>query len=94
MLASNNAVVSTIASTPGAIGYAGLGYITETVNVVKVNNVMPSKTTIQNGSYSIARTLHMYTNGAPKGLVKKYIDFIMSDEGQKIVEEQGFISVQ
>ena len=94
MLASNNAVVSTIAGTPGAIGYAGLGYVNETVKAVKVNNVMPSKATIQDGSYPIARTLHMYTNGAPKGLVKRYIDFILSDEGQKIVEEQGFISVQ
>ncbi len=94
MLASNNAVVSTIAGTPGAIGYAGLGYVNKTVNAVKVDNVMPSKSTIQSGSYPIARTLHMYTNGAPKGLAKRYIDFILSNEGQKIVEEQGFISVQ
>ena len=93
MLASNNAVVSTIEGTPGAIGYAGLGYITNSVNVVKVNEVMPTKTTIQNKSYPIARTLHMYTNGKPKGVVKKYIDFILSPEGQKLVEEQGFISV-
>ena len=94
MLASNNAVVSTIATTPGAIGYAGLGYINDTVNTVKVNGVSASKQTVQNKTYPIARTLHMYTNGAPKGLVKKYIDFILSDEGQKIIEEQGFISVQ
>ncbi|MCF7793682.1 MAG: PstS family phosphate ABC transporter substrate-binding protein [Candidatus Cloacimonetes bacterium] len=93
MLASNNAVVSTVESTPGAIGYAGLGYITNSVNVVKVNNVMPTKITIQDKSYPIARTLHMYTNGKPKGLVKEYIDFILSPEGQKLVEEQGFISV-
>ncbi len=94
MLASNNAVVSTIASTPGAIGYAGLGYVTETVKAVTIDNVMPSKQTIQNKSYPISRTLHMYTNGAPKGLVKQYIDFVLSAEGQKIVEGQGFISVK
>lgn len=93
MLASNNAVVSTVASTPGAIGYAGLGYITESINVAKVNNIMPTPKTIRDKTYPIARTLHMYTNGAPKGIVKEYIDFILSDEGQKIVEEQGFISV-
>lgn len=93
MLASNNAVVSTIASTPGAIGYAGLGYVNNTINAVKVNNVMPTKATIQDKSYPIARTLHMYTNGKPKGLVKEYIDFILSPEGQKLVEEQGFIAV-
>ena len=94
MLASNNAVVSTIAGTPGAIGYAGLGYVNETVKAVTVDNVMPSKQTIQNKTYPIARTLHMYTNGAPKGIVKQYIDFVLSAEGQKIVEEQGFISVK
>jgi len=93
MLASNNAVVSTIASTPGAIGYAGLGYVTNTVNAVKVDNVMPTKRTIQDKTYPIARTLHMYTNGKPKELVKEYIDFILSPVGQKLVEEQGFISV-
>jgi len=94
MLASNNAVVSTVASTPGAIGYAGLGYLNNTVNDVKVNNIKATKQTVQNKSYPIARTLHMYTNGAPKGVVKQYIDFILSAEGQKIVEEQGFISVK
>ena len=94
MLASNNAVVSTIAGTPGAIGYAGLGYVNKTVNAVKVNGIAASKQTVQNKTYPIARTLHMYTNGAPKGLVKEYIDFILSSEGQKIVEEQGFISVK
>ncbi|MEA2095643.1 MAG: PstS family phosphate ABC transporter substrate-binding protein [Candidatus Cloacimonadota bacterium] len=94
MLASNNAVVSTISTTPGAIGYAGLGYITGNVNVVKVNDITPTKRTIQSKEYPIARTLHMYTNGNPKGLVKQYIDFVLSPEGQKIVEEQGFISVK
>lgn len=93
MLASNNAVVSAVEGTPGAIGYAGLGYLTNSVNVVKVDEVMPTKVTIQNKTYPIARTLHMYTNGKPKGIVRKYIDFILSAEGQKLVEEQGFISV-
>ena len=94
MLASNNAVASTVESTPGAIGYAGLGYVTNKINAVKVNNVMPTKKTIQTKEYPIARTLHMYTNGKPRGIAKKYIDFILSAEGQKLVEEQGFISIK
>ncbi len=93
MLASNNAVASTIADTPGAIGYAGLGYLTDKINAVTINNVMPTKKTIQTQEYPISRTLHMYTNGAPKGLVKQYIDYILSEEGQQVIEEQGFISV-
>ncbi|MBN1949546.1 MAG: PstS family phosphate ABC transporter substrate-binding protein [Candidatus Cloacimonetes bacterium] len=93
MLASNNAVATTVKDTPGAIGYAGLGYVTDAIKAIKVNGVMPAKQTIQSKEYPISRTLHMYTNGAPKGIVKTYIDFILSPEGQALVEEQGFISV-
>ena len=94
MLASNNAVATTVKDTPGAIGYAGLGYVTDEIKAIKVNGILPSKQTVQNKKYPIARTLHMYTNGTPKGIVKDYIDFILSTEGQELIEEQGFISVK
>ena len=94
MLASNNVVATIVSNTPGAIGYVGLGYITDKVKALKVNNVEPSKETVQNNKYQISRTLNMYTKGKPKGLVKQYIDFILSPEGQKIVEEQGFIGAR
>lgn len=93
LLASNNAVVSAVSSTPGAIGYAGLGYVTDNVNVVMVNNVMPSETSTKDGSYPLARKLYMYTNGKAKGDVARYISFIQSAEGQALVEQQGFISL-
>ncbi len=92
-LASNNAVASTIATTPGGIGYVGLGYVSSKIKPLKVDNVLPTKKTIQNKSYKISRTLHMYTNGKPSGLAKKFIDFILSPTGQKLVEQQGFISL-
>ncbi|MEA2104738.1 MAG: PstS family phosphate ABC transporter substrate-binding protein [Candidatus Cloacimonadota bacterium] len=93
MLASNNAVVTTISSTPGAIGYAGLGYVTKRIKAVTIDGIMPTVKTIQSKEYPISRTLHMYTNGTPKGLVKQYIDFVLSAEGQNIVEELGFVKV-
>jgi len=93
MLASNNAVATTVGQTPGAIGYIGLGYMTDELKALTIDGVMPSKKTIQTKEYPISRTLHMYTNGSPKGLVKGFIDFVLSSEGQQIVEEQGFISV-
>lgn len=93
MLASNNAVVTTVSTTPGAIGYAGLGYITQKVKAVPIDGIDATVKTIQTKEYPISRTLHMYTNGKPKGLVKQYIDFVLSPEGQKIVEEQGFIRI-
>lgn len=94
MLASNNAVATTVKDTEGAIGYVGIGYLSNDVKGLSIDNVMPSKETVWNKTYPIARTLHMYTNGRPRGLTKKFIDFILSAEGQKLVEENGFISLQ
>jgi phosphate transport system substrate-binding protein len=93
LLASNNSVVSAVASTPGGIGYAGLGYLNESVRVVTVNNVMPSESTVKNGSYPLSRKLYMYTNGKASGDVARYISFIQSPAGQEIVKEQGFITL-
>jgi len=93
LLASNIAVISAVANTPGAIGYVGLGYVTDNVNVVMVNNLMPSDTTVKNGTYPLARKLYMYTNGKAKGDAASFISFIQSAEGQKIVKEQGFITL-
>ncbi len=93
MLASNNAIVTTVTSTPGAIGYAGLGYITDGVKVVTVENVMPSEASVKDASYPLSRKLYMYTNGSAKGEVGKFIAFIQSAEGQALVKKQGFITL-
>ncbi len=94
MLASNNAVTTTVANTPGAIGYVGLGYLIGDVAALEVNGVYPSQKTIIDGEYKLARYLYMYTNGDPQGVGKEFIDFILSPQGQKIVEEQGFIPIR
>jgi phosphate transport system substrate-binding protein len=94
LLASNNAVATTVGSTPGGIGYIGLGYLTGQIRTVKVNGVTPTTKTVQDGSYPLSRKLYMYTNGKAKGDVSSYIAFIQSAEGQKIVVEQGFIALK
>jgi len=94
MQASNAAVATTVANTPGAIGYVGLGYVTSQVKAIKVNDIIPSKETVNDNSYPLARPLFMYTNGEPDGIVKDFIDFVLSAEGQKLVEENGFIRVK
>ncbi|MDD4281218.1 MAG: phosphate ABC transporter substrate-binding protein [Candidatus Methanofastidiosa archaeon] len=91
---SNGAVKTTVAQTPDAIGYMGLGYIDESVKALRVNNIIVSEATILNGSYPISRNLYMLTNGAPSGLAKEFIDFILSAEGQEIVAEEGFIKLE
>jgi phosphate transport system substrate-binding protein len=90
-------VVEQVAKTPGAIGYSGLGYATPDVKILKVSKVkgqpgvLPSIPTVHDKSYPISRPLFMYTPGAPSPAVKKYLDWIMSDPGQKIVEKTGYV---
>ncbi len=89
--ASNQTVATVISTTKGAIGYVGLGYISNTVKALQVNGVIPEQETVVSGKYPISRPLYMYTDGAPQGVAKDFLEFICSEEGQKIVEEQGFV---
>ncbi|HEX5098026.1 MAG TPA: phosphate ABC transporter substrate-binding protein [Polyangiaceae bacterium] len=90
-------VVEQVAKTPGAIGYSGLGYATPEVKILKVSKVkgepavLPSIASVQDKSYPISRPLFMYTPGTPSPQVKKYLDWAMSDAGQKIVQETGYV---
>lgn len=93
MQASNNAVLQTVAQTPDAIGYVGLGYVNNTVKALPVQGILPSKETVLSKKYPISRPLYMYTNGEPKGVVKEYLDFVKGPKGQKIAEEQGFVGL-
>jgi len=92
---SNGAIQQSVAQTPGAIGYVGLGYIDPTVKALKISVngtlVEPSVKTVLDKSYPISRSLLMITNGQPSGLVKDYLDYILSPEGQKLVTKEGFV---
>ena len=94
MLASNKAVATTVEKTPGAIGYVGLGYVSSKVKALTVDGVKPTKKAVASGEYKLSRPLYFYTDGKPKGLAKEFIDFVLSPEGQKIVEEAGFVPVK
>ncbi len=96
-LQSNSAIVEEVASNEYAIGYIGLGYLVEAggkIAAVAVDGVKPSDKSVASGSYKIARGLQMYTNGEPEGLAKAFLEFIMSEEGQKIVRDEGFVAMQ
>jgi phosphate transport system substrate-binding protein len=94
MQGSNQAVATAVATSPGAIGYVGLAYLSLRVKPVIVDGVAASKDTVLLKRYALSRPLYMYTNGEPKGVVKEYIDFILSEEGQKLVEELGFVGIR
>jgi phosphate transport system substrate-binding protein len=95
---SNGAVAQTVAQTPAAIGYVGLGFITPSVKALKLYSkgtpIAPSIATVLDHTYPISRPLYMITNGQPAGLAKDYIDFILSPDGQRIVQDQGFVPLQ
>ena len=94
MQASNQAIASTVAKTPGAIGYVGLGYLSSQVKALTLDGVMPSNATVLSNKYKLGRPLFMYTNGSPQGVVKDFLDFVLSEEGQKLVEEAGFVGLK
>lgn len=92
---SNGAVRSRVQKTPNAIGYAGIGFLDDTIKAVKVNGIMPSSETVKTGVYPIARPLFMFTNGYPKmgTEVYKFVTMYLSEAGQELIEEIGFIPV-
>ncbi|HID93557.1 MAG TPA: phosphate ABC transporter substrate-binding protein [bacterium (Candidatus Stahlbacteria)] len=94
MLASNKAVSTTVAKTEGSIGYIGLGYLSSDVKALKIDGIAPLRETVLSGEYKLARPLYMYTNGEPKGLAKQFLAFVLGPKGQRIVNEQGFISIK
>lgn len=92
--AANATLVQTVSQTKGAIGYVGIGYLDRRVKALKIEGVYPTVETLADGTYPISRPLFMYTNGKPKGLAARFIDFILGPEGQRIVREEGFIPIK
>lgn len=92
-------VVELISTTPCAIGYSGMGYATPRVKILKVARAAgepaypPTVEAAWNQTYPIARSLHMYTLGRPQGPVKAYLDWVLSADGQRILEESGYVPV-
>jgi len=97
MLPSSEAIINETSTSESAIGYDGLGYVTSKVKTLAIAAksgdpfIQPSKETATNRTYPIWRFLYVYTAFKPKGEVKAFIDFALSEKGQKIVEEMGFV---
>jgi phosphate transport system substrate-binding protein len=93
-------VVDLIEKTPCAIGYSGLAYATSHIKTACIRQdaregcVSPSVETAVDGSYPIARPLLMYTNGEPTGVIKSYLDWILSDPGQCIIKGKGYAPIR
>ena len=96
---ATGAIIQSIKQTRGAIGYVGLAYLNKEVKALKVSYdgktfVEPTVTNAKNKTYPVVRPLFYYYNVANEKKVKPFIDFVLSSEGQKIVEQTGYIPVK
>lgn len=99
LLPSSEGIIAEVRENPNAIGYDGLGYVTDEMKVIAIATtegqpyIIPSIENVNNNTYPISRDLYMYTAGEPAGVVKDYLSWVLSDEAQKIVEELGFVPI-
>lgn len=95
---SNGAVLQTVSQTPGSIGYISIGFVNDEVKSLPVwynydKIISPTIDNVKSKKYPISRDLYVVTNGQPSGLTKDFIDYIISPDGQKIVAEEGYVTL-
>ena len=103
LMPATSSIIQAVSSDANAIGYVGLGYAAEAKGTVKVlaiktdpsaPGIVPSEATVRDGTYSIARPLYFYTNDVAVNGVKTFVDFCLSDAGQKVVRDLGYVPVK
>lgn len=100
LMPSSQAIADEVATNPDAIGYYGMGYLNPRNAAVAVANtaagpyVAPTTDHVRSGAYPIARPLWFYSAGEPQGVVKAFLDFALSPDGQRIVRETDFVPVR
>lgn len=100
LMPSSQAIFDEVYQNPHALGYVGMGFINDRVKAVAVAKdteseyIYPNSDNVMSGSYPISRPLYLYTDGEPKGIVKDFIDYALSEEGQQIVLETDFVPLK
>jgi phosphate transport system substrate-binding protein len=89
--ASNGAIVQAVSKNKYALGYIGLGYLDKSIKALTVGGIHASAKTAISKEYPISRPLYLYMNGEPKGETAKFIRFVLSPDGQKIIAKEGFV---
>ncbi|MDD2620982.1 MAG: phosphate ABC transporter substrate-binding protein PstS family protein [Syntrophomonadaceae bacterium] len=91
---STGAVRTTVAGDPQAIGFVSLASLNQDVKGLKIDGAEPSEANIKNGSYKISRPFLYLTKEQPNALAKGFIEFVLSDEGQQVLIDEGAISIK
>ncbi len=92
---SNPQAFARVQNTRGAIGYVGYGFVQTGVKAITLDGIKPSRQTILSGKYPVSRPLFMFTNGYPTlgSMAHKFVTFHLTEEGQEVVEDKGFVPV-
>ena len=86
-------MMTTVAGNKNAIGYVSLGSLDENqVKAVLIDGAQATAENVKNDTYKVSRPFNIATKGEPAGLAKDFIDYILSEEGQAVVEENGYVS--
>jgi phosphate transport system substrate-binding protein len=94
-MAGNEQIAAEVGKNPNGVGYVGLAYTkAKGIKVVSIDGASPSVESVQKKQYPYSRATFYYTNGDPAGLVKDFVDFTLSDAGQKIVANVGFVPIK
>ncbi len=95
LLSSSQTIVEEVATNEGAIGYLGMGYVSDRTKSLLLGRdgqvYPPDIENVLKGTYPLSRPLYFYTNGEPQGVTKMFIDFTLSAKGQRQFEETGFV---
>ncbi|MEG1996742.1 MAG: substrate-binding domain-containing protein [Oscillospiraceae bacterium] len=89
---STSVMMTTIAGNKNAIGYISLGSLNDTVKAVEIDGVKPSVENLKNKTYKISRPFNIITKGTSSEISADFISFILSKQGQEVIEKEGYIS--
>lgn len=90
---NTSVMMTTVAGNPSAVGYISLGSLNDTIKGVKIDGVEASADNVKSGTYKIARPFNIVSKDDVSDVAKDFVDYIMSSEGQAVVEESGYIAV-
>ena len=89
---STSVMMTSVADDEAAIGYISLGSLDDSVKALKIDGAEATADNISNGSYKVSRPFNIATKGTPNEVTQDFINFILSEDGQKVVEDNGYIS--
>jgi len=91
---SNGTVRESVASNPNAVSYISIGFVDKSVKVLKLDGCEPTNANVKANKYPLVRPIYFLTKSQPEGLAGDFIAYVLSPDGQKLIEEKGLIPIQ